>query len=151
MKGSNRANTFLIEIILVIFFFSISVSVALQFFVTAHKNQQLSEQKTAALMLNQTIVEKFNQQGEALFDQDGYRDAKNTTSDDEINLTLYYDSDCNIINGNYESATYSLEIHITKESAESGIMYSSSFQVFSNDNTSELLHELNSKKYKPLS
>ncbi len=57
---TTRANSFLIEMIIVLLFFSISISVTLGLFVEAHNNSISSREKNHAMILAQNVVEQVH-------------------------------------------------------------------------------------------
>lgn len=58
-RASTKRNAFLVEIVIVILFFSISVSVILQLFVAAHQKSQQSRDTNVAMIKAQEIAEGF--------------------------------------------------------------------------------------------
>ena len=64
VKGINRVNSFLVEIIIVILFFSLSAAVTLQVFVTTHKKGEQSTNLNMAVVLTQQMTEQYRANGE---------------------------------------------------------------------------------------
>ncbi|MCI8360054.1 MAG: hypothetical protein HFE86_01795 [Clostridiales bacterium] len=72
MKRHSSA-VFLMELTLVILFFSLSAVVTLRLFVTAHQQEQQSALRSDALELAEDAAEQFHAQGAAFFDSaDGW-------------------------------------------------------------------------------
>ena len=65
MKGIRRSNSFLVEIIIVILFFSLSAAVTLQVFVATHKKEQQSGSLNHAVVLTQQLTEEYRANGTA--------------------------------------------------------------------------------------
>lgn len=59
MKSAGKTNTLLMELIIVILFFSLSAVITLQLFVTAHEQSTLSHDKTMALLRAQNVAEEL--------------------------------------------------------------------------------------------
>lgn len=66
MKKNGTA-VFLMELVLVILFFSLSTTVTLRMFMTAHQQEQQSAQLSTALLQAQDIAEQFRARGTAFF------------------------------------------------------------------------------------
>ena len=58
-KTSGKTNSFLLEMILMILFFSVSAAVILQLFASSHNIQKQSSSKNEALLYAQTLAEEF--------------------------------------------------------------------------------------------
>lgn len=77
MNGGQKRNSMLIELIIVILFFSISVSIIMQLFVAASERSKQSEAENLAVFYAEDIAERFIASGEALdaFFADGWTQA----------------------------------------------------------------------------
>jgi len=87
MKTLKRVNTFMIEMIVCLFFFSLAVAVSLQFFTEANRRQALSKDITGAMYAAQTFIEKFEVQGTDVLKTD-----YNTEYDGSVK-TIHFDED----------------------------------------------------------
>jgi hypothetical protein len=71
---------FLMELIVVILFFSLSVVVTLRMFVTSHIMDEQSEQITGALVCAQNVAEQFKASGTGMFGSDWTKSASSDGS-----------------------------------------------------------------------
>lgn len=65
-KTSGKTNSFLLEMILMILFFSVSAAVILQLFASSHNIQKQSSSKNEALLYAQTLAEEMKSSGQNL-------------------------------------------------------------------------------------
>lgn len=75
MNGARKPNAMLIELVIVILFFSISAGIILQLFVAAHDRSMQSDTDTAALLLSEDMAERFAASDlplDAFLDADGW-------------------------------------------------------------------------------
>lgn len=129
-RGMSRSQLFLIELIVVILFFSIAVAITVQVFTKAHELTQNSRELNGAILAVQTAAEMDKT---AAFSEIG--------SNKE---PAYY-------NSNWESstpseATYTLITNITIEKRETGSMAVYNYTVTSGDRT---IYTIQTKKYYP--
>ena len=109
MKQSARVHTALIELILVILFFSISAAVILQFFVAAHLKSEESAQKSAAILQAQQIAEGFQQTGTL---------PQNALAQQE-DAVLYFDEDWRALSS-LEGASFLARLSLQEEKTPAG-------------------------------
>lgn len=75
MNGVRKPNSMLIELVIVILFFSISASIILQLFVAAHDRTVQSSTDTAAVMISEDFAERYAASGLPMEDflaEDGF-------------------------------------------------------------------------------
>lgn len=91
MKRPTSINTFLVEIIIVILFFSLCVGITLQLFVNSHIKNKLNSDMNMALIIVQTKAEEFKQ----IETQEDYKQLYKTTSqyreDNKDVYSFYFD------------------------------------------------------------
>jgi len=80
MKKASKPNALLIELVIVLLFFSLSTAVILQLFVAAHDKSMKSGVGTEAMMISEDLAERFavsSLEVHAFFEQEGWapRDA----------------------------------------------------------------------------
>lgn len=102
MKNFSKVNTFFVEIILVILFFSLASAVTVTFFASAHKTAALSEESNLASLKAQSVMERFKA-GE--LDQD---------------LTISYDGSWNLLEDGTENGVYLLTLRTKSVPSASG-------------------------------
>lgn len=139
MKETSRVHTALIELIIVILFFSISAAVILQFFVSAHLKSEDSAQKSAAVLQAQQIAETFQQTGAlpsgAVSQGDG--------------AVLYFDGDWNPLQS-AEGASFFAELRFSQDKTGAGSLRKLSVNLLKNDEKDgEALYGLSVQKYVP--
>jgi len=145
MSNLKRPNTFLIEIIICLFFFAISASVALQFFAGAHTRQTLSYQKISASIEAQSVLEQFRVKGEALFTE-ALSGAVVQNDGEKIQVRLFYDDEWKISS---VPSSYLLDLDMQKDDRDAGTLYTIKAAVYrQNDET--VLFETLSAKYFPI-
>ncbi len=145
MKNSpSRANSFLIEMILVMLFFSISVAITLGLFVEAHANSVESKEKSHAMMLAQTTIEQVK----AGYSDLSFIDGGNVVKDDNgTSCVVMYDDDWEVSS----SAHYTMEVLVKSDFGMSGNMRSVDVVVTKKkgDSETEQVYSLSSSQYLP--
>lgn len=127
-RGMSRSQLFLIELIVVILFFSFSVAIAVQVFSKAHELSQSSAALNGAVLAVQTAAE-----------------TDKTVRLQDINTkqnTVYFNEDWEIAEPAH--AVYIMTVDVTLEEREAGMMAVYNYSVTSND---EVVYRLQSKKY----
>lgn len=139
MKETSRVHTALIELIIVILFFSISAAVILQFFVSAHLKSEDSAQKSAAVLQAQQIAETFQQTGSppsgAVSQGDG--------------AMLYFDEDWNPLQS-AKGASFFAELRFSQDKTDAGSLRKLTVNLLKNDEKGgEAIYALSVQKYVP--
>ena len=140
-------NSFFIEIILVILFFSISVAVTLQLFVAANSRAQQSSDLSVAVIKAENIAEQVK----SLTTVDALpmtlATAKPSGSGNALQYTIGYDKEW------HETKTdpcYVIDVTMNKAKSDSGTMVIADISINRLHNSStESLYRLNSAKYLP--
>lgn len=141
VKGINRVNSFLVEIIIVILFFSLSAAVTLQVFVTTHKKGEQSTNLNMAVVLTQQMTEQYRANGEDC----------SWCSSPEIRegatvYTVEYDEDWNPVS---ENGSFKLYFKVSVVSSDSaGTVYETVAEAVSAQGESEeTVYRLPSRQY----
>lgn len=118
--GSNRIGGFFFEIVIVILFFSISVTVILQLFLSAKNRAQQSRELSAAIIKTQTVAEQIKGMSDAGQLPEALKTAAHTGSvKGTEHYTIYYDRQWNETKN---APSYSIEVTLTKSTAGSDIL-----------------------------
>lgn len=146
MKGTGRVNTFLVEIIVVILFFSLSAAVTLQVFAATHTKGQQSVDLNKAVTLAQQLTEQYRADG----DQNEWCTSPELEGKNTI-YTLQYDKDWNPVQ---QTGKYLLEFTVSALSEDvSGTMYQYNVRAVLVGETEEqpdetVVYELTSEHYR---
>ena len=135
-KASGKANSFLLEMILMILFFSVSAAVILQLFASAHNIQKQSSSKNEALLYAQTLAEEFKTSESNLL-----------TSTSEQTQERYLDE--NWQESEKDRAVYTAQIKISSQSTAAGKLFFAAISVFSADAEKQLLCQIPATVYLP--
>ena len=149
MTRLKQTNTFLVEIIIVILFFSLSVAVTLQLFVSAHADSTLSSEKNIALMRAQSVCEQIREADPGAPESFEKKIEGCTLTEQNGSVGRYevcFDKDWNIVNT--QSAYYLMTIEINSTQEESGLLISAAVSVAKDKNgTAQMLTQLNTSRY----
>ena len=110
---NSRMNTFFVEIIFVILFFSISVTVTLGLFSGAYQASVLSGEKNAAAIQAQTVAENWKRSG----NWTEFEETIKLSEGSENGYELLYDENWNPTSS---PAVYRIKLETREESAEAG-------------------------------
>lgn len=144
-RDSNQLNSFFIEIIIVILFFSISAAVTLQLFVAANNRAQQSSDLSVAVIKAQDIAEQFK--GLSSLDEltEELKTAKRTSSGGTEHFLLEYDKQWNQAQG---APQYKIDIAVKKNTVESGVLVNADISVLRCKSSGEnQIFTLNTAKY----
>ncbi len=147
MKGVSKMNSFYVEIIVVLLFFSLSAAIIIQQFVVAHNKSQLSEDTSAATVYAQNWLEQLQtcDTSEDLSE----RLPSEAVWDGKNKAVLFYDGDWNLISSQ-QDAVYTARISMEVQERESGTMLLIFVQMEKNTQQEPfLLCSLESKRYLP--
>ncbi len=134
MKKSGSA-VFLMELILVILFFSLSAVVTLRLFVAAHQQERQSTLRSDALELAENAAELFRAQGVSFFDTaDGW--------------TAVEQADESVLYSRLENGLC-MEVILRGEQTETGRLETGEIQVFAANRQSDPLCRLPLGRYSP--
>ena len=142
MQNLKRPNTFLIEIIICLFFFAVSAGVSLQFFVGAHARQELSYQKVSASFETQSVLEQFRAKGEAFFKEE-LSGADIQDDGNNIRIKLYYDDEWVPVSA---PSAFVLDLDFEKSEQDAGTLYTIKAEVLRQDGE-VVLFETEAAKY----
>ena len=125
---------FLMELIVVLLFFSLSVVVTLRLFITANNKTQQSSYINTALTETQNVVEQFRVKGISVFSPDIW-----TERHTDDGRSVY----------NYENTEESLfiEVSLTSDKLPGGIMYTGDVRAYEINKTDEELCVLELARY----
>ncbi len=119
----SKTSLFLMEIIIVIMFFSLSSAVCLKLFVSAHLLAQRDHNLNHAIMWSQNFSEIFSGcNGKIMMIKNQYPEAfisQITDSETDGTIILYFDDKWEQIDTSLSSASYEAIITITKDTAQS--------------------------------
>jgi hypothetical protein len=118
-RDSNQINSFFIEIIIVILFFSISAAVTLQLFVAANNRAQQSSDLSVAVIKAQDIAEQIKGISSLNELTEELKAAKYTSSGGTEHFLLDYDKQWN---QTQSAPQYKIDIALTKDAVESGVL-----------------------------
>ncbi len=150
---SEKKNLILLELIVVLFFFSLSAMVTIQLFVASYEKSVQNESKTSALTLSQDLIEQVlysPQDAENLFlDADGW-DQEGTPSG--ICCTRWFDKHMNPAPAGEKEAVYEMRVRLEDESStKAGVLTRASVRVTLHRKNGEdaVILELDGGKYVP--
>lgn len=140
VKG-NRVNTFLVEIIVVILFFSLSAAVTLQVFAATHLKGQQSTDLNMAVILTQRLTEEYRANGVS----NEWCHTPETQGGQTV-YTVWYDKDWNPVE---ENGRYKLLFTVSELSSdEAGREYGFTAEVFSvGEEQERSVYRLESEQY----
>lgn len=148
MTKLKQTNTFLVEIVIVILFFSLSVAVTLQLFVSAHANSTLSSEKNIALMRAQSVCEQIREAGPGAPESFEKKIEGCTLTEQNGSVGRYevcFDKDWNIVN---MQSAYLMTIEINSTQEESGLLINAAVSVTKDKNgVAQMLTQLNTSHY----
>lgn len=144
IKKRAAANTFLIELIIVILFFSLCIATTLQLFVIAHQKSELNKNTNIALIKVQSTAESLNSlnnQNNMDFLVENMR--KTSTSGE---YEIWYDSKWNI---EMTTPTFKQLIEIDEDTMSNGLMLTIKVKALdvSKADSEKVLCEITAKKY----
>lgn len=148
MKHSGvQYNSFFIEIILVILFFSVSVAVTLQLFVAANNRAQQSSDLSVAVIKAENIAEQVKSLSTADALPKALDTAKPSGSGDTPHYSIGYDKEWNETESD---PRYVVDVTMNKAKSDGGTMVIADISINRLHNSStESLYRLNSAKYLP--
>ncbi len=142
-----QINSFFIEMIIVILFFSISVVVTLQLFVAANNRAQQSSDLSAAVIKAENIAEQVKSLPTADALPKVLETANQSGSGDELLYTIGYDKEWN---QTQSDPRYVIDVTMKKAKSDGGTMVSADISINRLHNKrTEDLYTLNSAKYLP--
>lgn len=148
MKRSTiQINSFFIEIIIVILFFAISVSVTLQLFVTANSRAQQSSDLSVAVIKAENIAEQIKSLPSADALPKELEAAKRTGSGDGLRYTIGYDKQWNPTDTN---PRYAADVTMKRTKSNGGTLVVADISIHRlNNSGAKDLYKLSSAKYLP--
>lgn len=120
MERTANNNTFFIEIIIVILFFSICTVSIMNFFVISYRENQNSSDINKAVILAQNTAEEFKSNPNVFMENKLYSNFYEEQGN--LNFDFWYDEDFNIINENH-SVHIPIPIYIMKIKISDDISY----------------------------
>lgn len=148
MKRIRKSNTFLIEMIIVILFFALSVAVITQLFATSHRDSTLSADTNSAMLRAESVAEQLRtlRWGEQELG-DFLEAASGITEGDSQRCTLYYDKNWKQVQ---QEARYVLTVEIQPQQKDGGVLLLSDIRVERQaDSGPEPLYSLRADRYLP--
>lgn len=144
MKGIKRINSFLVEIIVVLLFFSLSATIILQVFVATHKKEQQSLDINRAVILTQKLTEEYR----ANADANSWCDNPETQGDSTV-YTLFYDSEWAPSDG--ADSAYKVVFTVNESLSDAGTNCQTVAELFAlqNSEPKETVYTLSSQHYLP--
>ena len=141
MKGISRVNSFLVEIIMVILFFSLSAVITLQVFVATQKRENQSEQISMAVILTQQVTEQYRAAGQNC-------PWFSAASNENGKKVLWYDENWNKA-GEPSDTGFKLYFSVQNEPLASGTMVHTTAEMCSEDKNGneQVIYTLTSKAY----
>lgn len=140
-SSAKHISSFFIEIILVVFFFSITCAILVQIFGKAYTSNNQADKINSAINKGQNLSEVFSSKGDI-------KGTFSTVFGDTKSLTENTKAYTATFNNKWESATkdifYSVKITPTTEKTDSGIIKTAKIEIYNND---ELLFSTVSSKY----
>ena len=115
MTRKSASGIFLMELMLVILFLSLSAIVVLRLFMVSNRESRESEALTRAVAQAQDAAESFHSGGRTVFQQSPWQ-----CSDDRRTYLCYYDREWR--NTTEERAAYVLEVRLDTQDGEAGIL-----------------------------
>lgn len=122
MNRKSASGIFLMELMLVILFLSLSAIIVLRLFMVSNRESRESEALTVAVGQAQNAAEDFHNSGKAVFQQSPWQ-----CSEDGRIYLCYYDE--NWQNTAAEKAVYVLEVRLETQEGEAGVMESGEITV----------------------
>ena len=122
MKPIRRTNIVLIELIIVILFFSLSSVITLQLFVEANRQSKESKVTTDLLVKIENKANEFYEDPlkiTEVFQSEGW--IKEETAGEEYRFTIYYDK--NLEAADEQSASYYIIATLKENSQKSGVFW----------------------------
>lgn len=120
MERTANNNTFFIEIIIVILFFSICTVSIMNFFVISYRENQNSSDINKAVILVQNTAEEFKSNPNVFMENKLYSNFYEEQGN--LNFDFWYDEDFNIINENH-SVHIPIPVYIMKIKISDDISY----------------------------
>lgn len=120
MERTANNNTFFIEIIIVILFFSICTVSIMNFFVISYRENQNSSDINKAVILAQNTAEEFKSNPNVFMENKLYSNFYEEQGN--LNFDFWYDEDFNIINENH-SVHIPIPVYIMKIKISDDISY----------------------------
>lgn len=120
MERTANNNTFFIEIIIVILFFSICTVSIMNFFVISYRENQNSSDINKAVILAQNTAEEFKSNPNVFMENKLYSNFYEEQGN--LNFDFWYDKDFNIINENH-SVHIPIPVYIMKIKISDDISY----------------------------
>lgn len=149
MKHSqNSVNSFFVEIIIVILFFTISVSVTLQLFVAANNRAQQSSDLSTAVVKSEDIAEQVSGLSSADAIPKVLERATRTVSGGVEHYRLAFDRQWNEV---HSDPRYVIDIALKKTLSAGGTLVSTDITVTKTTGGEKPVYTLNSAKYLPKS
>jgi len=146
-RSPMQINSFFVEIIIVILFFAISVSVTLQLFVTANSRAQQSSDLSVAVIKAENIAEQIKSLPSADALPKALESAKQTGSGDGLLYTIGYDKQWNPVETN---PRYVVDVTMKRTKSNGGTMVVADISIHRlNNSVSKDLYTLSSAKYLP--
>jgi type II secretory pathway pseudopilin PulG len=145
-RSDGSINSFFIEIIIVICFFAVSAAVTLQLFAAANSRAQRSSDLSAAVVQAQDVAERMKGVSSPEELAQTLQAAKSISPDGTEHLRLDYDRAWNRISQG--TPFYTVEVVLTKDGAESGVLLRADISVFRRQATGESkLYTLSADRY----
>ena len=126
-RSPNRINSFFIEIVIVICFFSISAVVILQVFVAAGSRAQQSRDLGVAVIKAQDIAERIKGLSSPEELPELFQDEEIASPDGGDHFKIDYDGQWSRTRG---APRYTVEVALKKSAAESGVLVDAEISVF---------------------
>lgn len=117
----SKTSLFLMEIIIAIFFFSLSSAICLRLFVSAHTLSQHDSDLNNALLWSQSLSESFyGCNGNLLMIKNLYPDSflSDGETEGDGTIIIFFDKDWNVVDNSLGDASYEAMINIKKDSAK---------------------------------
>ncbi|WMJ22324.1 hypothetical protein RBG61_10025 [Paludicola sp. MB14-C6] len=135
MKKASVSNSFFIEIIIAILFFSLCVAITLQLFVDAHLKSVLSAETNIAIVRLQNEAEEIKSSKSFSNIQRVYQQYQNQTENNEkLTYQIPLDDDWNITKG---KAKYFIHIKLKNTLMSNGIMVQANIAAIKIDNNAK--------------
>ncbi len=139
----DKKNPALIELIIVIFFFSLSAAIIVQLFAASYQISRQSYRESIAVIRAQDIIEQLKTDpinpGKILLNWE------NTKDQDGDIFTAYVDEKMNIIDKS--QSTYKFVIHIENAGGDSGTLVAIHMYVYDNVANNRMIFELKLSRY----
>lgn len=146
-RSSNGINSFLIEIVIVICFFSISAVAILQLFVAANNRAQQSRDLSVAVIKAQDIAEQIKGLSSPEELPELLKAAKTASSDGADHFRIDYDQQWS---QTQSAPRFAIDVAVKKSAAESGVLIDAEISVFRcKSGGEEKIFTLNTAKYLP--